>query len=268
MRARLELLGARLRTLAVRVVGPLRWIARLVLAAALVLGLVWALAEVRDYARTSPEFAIETLRITGNQRVSRQELETTMGLSLGDNVFARSPEEVRAALESHPWIASARVRRRLPRTFEVDVRERVPVLVALLPEPHLVDESGTVFKRHEPGDPADLPVMTGLDPARFRRDRMYRTGLLTSALTLLAEWSTAGLARREPIAEIHVEPDESLTLFVGDDGTEVRLGRAPYRDKLGRLRRVLDELARRRSRPLYVYLDNEMRPERVTVRVR
>jgi hypothetical protein len=73
---------------------------------------------------------------------------------------------------------------------------------------------------------------------------------------------------RESIGEVHVEADDALTLFVGDDGTEVRLGAGPYRGKIERLRRVLDELGSRHTRPLYVYLDNLRRPDRVTVRVR
>jgi cell division protein FtsQ len=130
------------------------------------------------------------------------------------------------------------------------------------------DVCSSDLKPFEEGDPVDLPVITGVDARRFDRDRSYRTELLTASVALAREWESASLARREPIAEIHVEPDEGLTLFVGDDGTEVRLGRGPYRAKLARLRRVLDELGRRQSRPLYVYLDNVRRPDRVTVRVR
>jgi cell division protein FtsQ len=241
---------------------------RVAVAAALLAASVTVVRFAERYARSSPEFAIESLEIRGLARVPRAELEEAMGLAVGDNVFARSPDEVRTALEQHPWIASARVRRRLPRTFEVEVRERVPALRLVLEASYLVDEEGTVFGLAEPGDRTDLPVMTGVDSARFRSDRSYRTELLTSAIALLREWESASLARREPIAEIHVEPDEGLTLFVGDDGTEIRLGRGPYRAKLGRLRRVLDELGRRQSRPLYVYLDNVRRPDRVTVRVR
>ena len=48
----------------------------------------------------------------------------------------------------------------------------------------------------------------------------------------------------------------------------MRLGHGPFRDKLRRLRTVLDELGERGARALYVYLDNERRPDRVTVRVR
>ncbi|GAB4197141.1 MAG: hypothetical protein OHK0013_04990 [Sandaracinaceae bacterium] len=268
IRDRARALGARVRALGARILGPLRVAMRVLIATALLAASVTVYRFAERHARTSPEFAIESLEIQGLSRVPRAELEQTMGLAVGDNVFSRSPDEVRAALERHPWIASARVRRRLPRTFQIEVRERVPTLRLVLESSYLVDEEGTVFKVAEAGDPADLPVMTGVDGARFRSDRSYRTELLTSAVALLREWESASLARREPIAELHVEPDEGLTVFVGDDGTEVRLGRGPYRAKLARLRRVLDELGRRRSRPLYVYLDNVRRPDRVTVRVR
>lgn len=223
---------------------------------------------VDRYVRSSPEFAIATLTIEGNERVQRADLEQAMGVALGDNVFARAPEEIEASLEAHPWIAEAHVRRRLPSTFEVQVRERSAVLLLALGATYLVDEDGTVFKALDASDPVDLPVITGVEESRFRSDRSYRTELLTSAIALTTEWGLAGLLRRESIAEIHIEPNEEITLFVGDDGTEVRLGRGPYRAKLLRFRRVLDELQRRQSRPLYVYLDNVRRPDRVTVRVR
>jgi cell division protein FtsQ len=272
LRERMGALAARMREagarIAARAYGPARMLFRLVMAAGLVAASVAIVRFVDRYARTSPEFAIDTLTITGNERVPSDELEEAMGLAIGDNVFSRSPEEARTALESHPWIASATVRRRLPRMVEVEVRERVPALMLVLDEPYLVDEDATVFKPFEEGDPVDLPVITGVDAERFSNDRGYRTELLTSSIALVHEWQAASLARREPIAEIHVEPDEGLTLFVGDDGTEIRLGRGPYRSKLARLRRVLDELSRRQSRPLYVYLDNVRRPDRVTVRVR
>ncbi len=272
IRDRLRALGTRLREASrralARALGPMRVLLRVALAAGLVAASIAIVRFVDRYARTSPEFAIETLAITGNERVPSDELEETMGIAVGDNVFLRSPEEVRASLELHPWIASATVRRRLPRTFEVEVRERTPALMLVLEQPYLVDEDATVFKAFEEGDPVDLPVITGVDPERFQQDRGYRTELLTASIALVSEWETANLSRREPIAEIHVEPDEGLTLFVGEDGTEIRLGRGPYRGKLSRLRRVLDELGRRQSRPLYVYLDNVRRPDRVTVRVR
>jgi hypothetical protein len=77
-----------------------------------------------------------------------------------------------------------------------------------------------------------------------------------------------GLWRREPIAEVHVEADDSLSLYVGNDTTYVRLGRAPFREKLQKIRRVFDALDARDTRAAYIYADNVRRPDRVTVRLR
>ena len=55
---------------------------------------------------------------------------------------------------------------------------------------------------------------------------------------------------------------------VGADATHVRLGQRPFRQKLRRLRRVLDRLQKRHDRAAYVYLDNRRRPDRVTVKLR
>ena len=132
----------------------------------------------------------------------------------------------------------------------------------------LVSQEGIVFKRAEADDPYDLPVITGAERSRFIRDARYRSGLLIEIVALLHDYRGAGLWRREPIAELHVENDDELAMYVGDDATLVRLGRAPFREKLMRLRRVFDRVADQEARAAYVYLDNERRPDRVTVRLR
>lgn len=247
---------------------PLAMAGRITLAILLVFGSL-ALARVLErWARQAPELAIRTITVEGQERLPAHEVLGAAGIATGDNVFEHSESDVREALLGHPWIADARVERRLPGTFRITIRERVAAAILELEEPYLVSDEGAVFKTLEPGDPVDLPVITGIDRTRFFGERAFRTQVLTSIVGLFAEWRALGMEQRESIGEVHVEPDDSLTLFVGDDGTEVRLGRGPYRGKIERLRRVLDELGARHTRPLYVYLDNLRRPDRVTVRVR
>lgn len=223
----------------------------------------------RDYVRTSPAFAIATIELEGRARLEESEVLRAAGLAIGTNVFELAPEDVRARLERHPWIASAEVERRLPGTFRLRIVERTPSLVlALGPSLYLVDEGGSVFKEVAPGDPVDLPIVSGIERERFLRERAWRTALLSEIDVLLDDWRAAGLWRREPIAEIHVEADDGLVLHVGEDAMEVRLGRAPFLPKLRKLRRVLDRLDAESSRALYVHLDNVRRPDRVVVRLR
>ncbi|MCB9600576.1 MAG: FtsQ-type POTRA domain-containing protein [Sandaracinus sp.] len=223
----------------------------------------------RDYVRTSPAFAIATIELEGRERLDEAEVLRAAGIALGTNVFELSPEDVRARLERHPWIARAEVERRLPGTFRLKVVERHAALVlALGPSLYLVDDEGKVFKEVAPGDPVDFPIVSGVERERFLRERAWRSALLGEIDGLLDDWRAAGLWRREPIAEIHVEADDGLTLHVGADAMEVRLGRAPFLPKLRKLRRVLDRLDAESSRALYVHLDNVRRPDRVVVRLR
>jgi len=242
----------------------------LLLAATLAIGRL-----VERHVRTSPAFATQEVTLEGNERLEREAVLAAASLAEGQNVFEIGPEDAQALLAGHPWIASAEVTRRLPGSFDVVVREHHAVAVISLSKTdddpaglYLVAEDGTVFKRVGEGDPVDLPVVTGIDRGRFIRDRAFRTSVLLEVVALLHDYRGAGLWRRMPIGEIHVESNDGLSLYVGEDILHVRLGRGPFRQKLRRLRRVLDQLDEQGSQAQYVYLDNVRRPDRVTVRLR
>lgn len=265
---RLRGAGAWLRKPFARMRTPLLWLGRVVVLAAVTAGAVAAGRLLERHVRSAPAFATTHVDVSGNGRLSRDQVLAMAGLALGKNVFEVSPEQARAALIEQPWIADADVTRRLPGSYRIELREQQPAALIALESLHLVSEEATVFKRFEPGDPSDLPVITGIDPAVFRADLALRSSILVSAVALLHDYRDAGLWQREPIAEIHVEPDESFTLYVGKDALQARLGQRPFAKKLRRLRGILDELRKTGGRPAYVYLDNVRRPDRVAVRMR
>ncbi len=222
---------------------------------------------VERHVRTSPAFATRTVRVEGRARLSEREVLEAAGLAVGRNAFETSPEQAAERLRDHPWIASAHVERRLPGSFVVQLRERRAVAVLALGALYLVGEDGAVFKRVAVGDPVDLPVITGVERERFTVDRAWRTSLLLEVVAMLHDWRGAGLQRSAPVGEVHVETDGGLSLYVGSDALHARLGRGPFREKLSRLRRVLERLAQDHQKAAYVYLDNVRHPDRVTVRL-
>lgn len=252
--------------------------AGIVVAAAAVSGLLAAGKLIRRHVTTSPAFATQLIEVHGGRHLSRDEVLHAAGLAIGQNVFARSPSAAQAALLRDPWIEAATVQRRLPATFDVEIHERraIALLALDFAEPpsalggqlYLVGADGSAFKPLGPGDPADLPVITGLDPEQVQNDRRGSASALVSAVSLLHDYEDAGLLRKSPVSEIHVEDDGTLSMYVGTSPTYVRLGRAPFRGKLTRLREVFSQLRKQEASAAYVYLDNEKRPDRVTVRLR
>lgn len=224
---------------------------------------------VEVHARTSPSFALRQVEVTGMVHLDRAAVLLAAGVTEGQNAFVAAPEEMRERLLDHRWVASAEVERRLPGTLRIHVREHEPVaILALSGVTYLVSSEAVVFKQLGATDPVDLPVITGVDRTRFTADPGYRKAILENAVAALSDHRLAGLAAREPVAEIHMEADDSVSLFVGHDATQVRLGHGPFRRKLRRFRSVLDTLAARHKRPAYVYLDNARNPDRVTLRLR
>ena len=227
------------------------------------------------HIRSSPAFALSEVQVEGIRRLSEADVLEVGGLRLGENVFVSSPEEVRARLEGHPWIMTATVGRRLPGSFDIQIREHEAVAVVAMAGSDdsagtvfLLGEEGTLFKRVSPNDAVDLPVISGMESARITDDEAWRTSTLLGIVALFHDYRGAGLWRRAPIAEVHVEEDDGLSLYVGRDPVYVRLGSGPYRQKLHRLKRVFDRLEAEGTPPEYVLLDNVRRPDRVTVRLR
>ena len=230
--------------------------------------LVAVLGLLERHLKTSKSFAIEQVDVTGNEQLTSAQVLKAAGLALGQNVFAVGPEQARKNLLQEPWVETATVHRRLPGRYSIDIRERHAVALLAAGQLQLVSDDGVAFKSLEQNDPSDLPVISGLDPNLKTQDEQALSSSLLDSVALLHAYQDAGLARREPISEIHVENDRGLALYVGSDGMYVRLGKAPFRQKLERMREVLARLAKDKARAAYVYLDNQKRQDRVVARLR
>jgi cell division protein FtsQ len=227
----------------------------------------WIGAHTVAYARSTEAFAIQAIEVQGNQQLKDIDVRRAAGLQVGSNIFEVSLEDARNRLMQHPWVQKAEVFRRLPGRMRIELVERTPVALVALDQLYLVSDRGAVFKRLGVDDPVDVPVITGIASERFYDDLDYRTDVLLGSMALLQDYEGAGLANREPVSEIHFDGANGVELFIGSDGMNVRLGNGQHRQKLRRLRRVLERLEREKTRPSYVYLDNVRSPERVTVHI-
>lgn len=237
------------------------------LIAAGIAGLVWLGHLTVVYAHTAQAFAIRDVVVEGNNQLEDIDVRRAAQVQVGSNIFEVSAEESQKRLLQHPWVEDATVVRKLPGRVRIEIIERKPVALVALDQLYLVSDQGAVFKRLGVDDPVDLPVITGIASERFYDDFDYRTEVLLASMALLQDYEGAGLATREPVSEIHFDGANGIELFVGADGMNVRLGTGQHRQKLRRFRRILERLAREKTRPSYVYLDNVRSPERVTVRL-
>jgi cell division protein FtsQ len=226
----------------------------------------WA---ARKYVVTSPRFGAKTILVEGNQRRRPDEVAGLAGIAVGQNLFSLDEKQSERALLRDPWIEKVTISRTLPSTVRILVQEReARALAELGGTLYLTTRDGEPFKPLEPGDPHDLPVVSGVDPKLLTRDRVGAAQLVKRALDLVEELERSGLAKRWPVQEVHVAKDTSLVVTIGKEGIQLHMGHAPFREKIEQARAVLAELGRRKADASVVFLDNDAHPERVVVRLR
>lgn len=221
------------------------------------------------YVSTSSRFAVKTILVEGAAHQSQTDLTQKAGIELGKNIFTIDLEAARQGLLSDPWIERAVVDRKLPGTLSLQVTEREPIALASLSgEIFLTSRGGEIFKRLEPGDPCDFPLISGLGGSgELLRDREGLMASVRRAQELMADYLRLG-PKNYGLQEVHMTPEGTFDLLVSRDGIRLAMGKPPYRPKIERAARVLAETARRKGQPLVIFLDNEAHPERVVARLK
>jgi cell division protein FtsQ len=123
-----------------RWVRPARWAASGVLCGALLAAGAWwldapgAIERAREAARQqvlawTRDLGLELRQVyvDGRARTDPEELRAALGLQTGVPLLAVDPREVKARLETLPWISQASVERLLPDTVFVRLHERQPL---------------------------------------------------------------------------------------------------------------------------------------------
>ncbi|MBS2033279.1 MAG: FtsQ-type POTRA domain-containing protein [Deltaproteobacteria bacterium] len=221
---------------------------------------------------TSPTFAIHTIELRGNRHAASDELVRLSGLVPGGNLFAADVDAAEAALQGEPWIKAVEVRRKLPDSISIRVTEREPALLVALDKLYVADVDGTLFKRAQAGDSLDLPVVTGLPRQQFQEQRAAGEAKLREVLDVLAGYRGRALDGRYRIQEINLDADEGLSLQLAPIGSPtelqtVKLGEAPFDDKLEKLATLWLEFQRRGVKAQVVHLENRTRPNWVAVKL-
>ncbi len=254
-----------------RSVGALLWSAlKLASGLAVVVGASLSVAwSAHHYALTSPRFAIRTVDLVGAKRSSLEQVKAQSGVNLGDNIFALDSDAAERKLLENPWISEVKVTRRLPSTLRVELTEReAAAVVALAEHIYLVTREGVPFKEVQPGDPYDLPLITGASPENLARDRTREIERVQTGLEVLRQFERVPLSKVYPAEEVHLADAGDVTLTCGKDGVTLELGTGPWRKKLLMAEEVVGELRKKGRTPGIVFLDNQAHPERVVVRMR
>ena len=107
---------------------------------------------------------ISHMTVRGHERLSTGEVLALVDGLHGQNILSVSLDQWQTRLLSSPWVESATIRRVLPSTVEIVVRERRPMGIGRLGAAmYLIDAKGVVIDEYGPSyADIDLPIIDGL----------------------------------------------------------------------------------------------------------
>ena len=172
---------------------------------------------------------VRTVRVEGSQSVRPERIFERMGLPPRANIVRLPVRRIRRAVEKEPAVARAEVRRRLPHTVIVRVRERAPwAVVKAGGICYTVDDALVPFRKERVPEPG-LPLVVlevGAGGAPRLGKKIAAPGVAQVGACL--RWA----AGRDdfPLEQIRVDQTGKLCLN-REGGAEVRLGSGIDLDK-------------------------------------
>ncbi len=222
---------------------------------------------VHDILTQCDYFKISRLTIEGAQRLSEKEIAQQARVGRGVNILAVNLSLVRKRLLAHPWIAEAGVSREIPSGLNIRIKEHTPLAVVDVGQKFLINHSGKIFKAWDASDPADLPVVNGLnvldlppvygqaDPSEGEIAR-ERTPPFKAVMKVLRLGRQQGsILPNRSIRQIRVDRQIGLTLYAFDRIKTINLGYDDYDGKYHMLANLFSYFKHQQSGPDFDRID-------------
>jgi cell division protein FtsQ len=173
---------------------------------------------------------IERIVVQGNERLSTGEVLALLNGLRGESLVWADLEAWRQQLLASSWVEGVTIRRWLPSTVEIGIRERRPIGAARIGgDLYLIDEHGTIIDQYGPDyADIDLPIIDGMAASEGGRGDGARAQL--AARVIAAVQARSDVARR--VSQIDVSELHDAAVVLSGDPAVIHLGEDQFLPRL------------------------------------
>lgn len=198
---------------------------KLILKILLILGLF---SGVIVFLVTSPLFNIKIINVTGNNKVSTEQIISFSGLQLENNIYKIVNSQVEEKIKGNAYIDTVSVKRKIPNEINITVTERKPQYLLKYGNAYVyMSSQGYILDITE--EKIDLPIISGYTTPeenlklgnRLNIDDLNR---LEVVLKIMESASSNDIAKF--VSEINMADENNYTLILESKGKTAYLGSA------------------------------------------
>lgn len=216
----------------------LLWFAGLGLVLLLVFALSMLLMKSFYAITNSSFFAIKEIRVEGVSQTSIEEILAATNLEQGKNIFEMHIPAMEQALLQNPWVEKVNIKRVLPDTFLIDIKERLAQFWVLRDGIlYYLDSNGLIIAPVDSGNFRSLPTLD-IGPGG------------EEAIPYLHDFLRAIEAKDMPfdisqISWLRLSAGKGFELYWEKNKLSLCIGMEDWRQNLSRLFLVIDDLENR-----------------------
>jgi len=220
----------------------LRWIASGFFRLSLIIGVMAVLSGtfifIYNYLYNSPYLKLQKIVVEGVNDAIKNEIIHLAGLAVDMSIVGINLDEVRYAIEEHPWIRSTKIRRKFPNSIVIQAEKQEAVAVIVAKKMYYLNGYGEVFKQLEDSEFVDLPVLTGISDKGSPAEDDIR---LACKIIKFFKEQKRPFSLME-LSEIHFREDGGVSIYFDKMPIEIKTEWVAIENKIDSLRKVIAHL--------------------------
>ncbi len=217
--------------------------------------IIIVVGNIQKFKVCSPYFTVQNIELKIDSRRVENPKDAFIYLNIkrGTSIFDINPRKlVQEIMIRHPEVRQAKVEKKLPHTLLVEVNNRIAVAQVRLAQFYPVDNEGFLLPYSSNFRLNNLPCLQGIDPSELKIGEQNQNPKLLLGLKVVA------LIRKDfpqiyKSVDIDVSDNRNIILFL-PSGIKVKLAEYRLKDKVSKLRIVLQDVKRKNLHPEFIDL--------------
>ncbi len=165
----------------------------------------------------------DTVIVCRNSEVKQEIQQNLENISMG-NILLFDIGHLQETLAAHRWVKEVRIRKILPSTLKIEIKERTPLALLKKENLYLIDEEGIHLEKIESREELDLPLL--VDSNNFQKDYKEKLELAWECLRSLSP------SEKEQLEVLDLSEYENITVQLKNKKTKLILGNDQFSQKL------------------------------------
>ena len=216
------------------------WGSALLILGILVAGGGMGMLKIYQFFTTSEYFTVTSIEVSGNSQVRTEDILSACNLEKGMNSLSVNVQAAEQALMKNPWIEHVTIRRELPGSFVIEIKERVPHFCAR--------KDGRLYYINTKGE-----IIAPVTAKNFRSLPVLEIGpggedSLALVASFVEEFRQAGFPFDiSQISWIRVSAGSGFELYWENKKLRLSIGTEHWKDNLKRIASVVTDIEKRKE---------------------